>query len=159
MRAPSCSTSDMWSHAVLLVLLAFAFLPQINAQTVLPLVEKNGIFFVSVQINERSALLLLDTGARNTVVTPDIINRSIDVAPIHTGAKLSGLGGSNSAIAESRVRVELIPHDVMYLHVGVTKFPDYMKGAGGLLGNDVLGRFRIMIDYKARTLTVWKDVH
>jgi hypothetical protein len=130
------------------------FLPRINAQTVLPLVEKNGLFFVSVQVNERAALLLLDTGARNTVVTPDIIDRSMDAAPIRTGAKLSGLGGSNSAIAESRIRIEVVPHNPIYLHCGVMKLPDYLKGADGLLGNDVLSNFRLTIDYKARTLTL-----
>jgi hypothetical protein len=38
------------------------------------------------------------------------------------------------------------------------KLPDYLKGADGLVGNDVLSGFRIQIDYKARSLTLW-DSH
>jgi hypothetical protein len=138
------------------LLLLLASLPLVNAQTVLPLIEKGGTLFVTVKVNERDAFLLLDTGARTTVVTPDTINRSTDAAPIHGGAKLSGLSGSNGPIAESRIRVELIPHNPVYVRCGVMKLPDYLKGADGLIGNDVLGRFRIQIDYKAHTLTVWE---
>jgi hypothetical protein len=91
--------------------------------------------------------LLLDTGARNTVVTPELIGAD----PIHSGAKLNGLGG-NSAVGESRIRIELVPHSPFYVHCGVMKMPDYLKHADGLLGNDVLSKYRITIDYKAHTL-------
>ena len=145
-------------YRITLLLFVLLVVPFASSQTVLPLVEKNGLFFLSVQVNERPALLLLDTGARNTVVAPDAVNSSIDAAPIRSGAKLSGLGGPNSAISESRIRIELTPHNPIYVHCGVMKLPDYLKGADGLVGNDVLSGFRIQIDYKARSLTLW-DSH
>ena len=139
------------------VLLASSFAARqcANAQTVLPLTEKNRTLFVTIKLNDKPAVFLLDTGARNSMVTPEALERSPGASPA-SGAKLSGLGGSNISISEAPVQIEVVPHNVVYLHVGVAKLPDYMKGCDGLLGNDVLSKFsRILIDYKARTLIVW----
>ena len=138
------------------LLLFVALFPVLAAsQTILPLTESDHTYFVIAKINGHDTLLLLDTGARNSVVRPEVIQRA-GIVPT-PGAKLSGLTGQNVPISQAPVQIEIVPHNVVYLHVGVAKLPEYMKGCEGVIGNDVLSKFsRVLIDYKAHTLTVWQ---
>ncbi len=117
-----------------------------------PLVERSvatpfipgGPINVAASLNGAPLVLMVDTGADRTVVSPGALARA-GLAPVPGRAvRVLGVSGSTTAGEALVERLELAgtrvgPLPVIVLDVGVT-------GVDGLLGRDVLDHFTLTVD-------------
>jgi hypothetical protein len=110
---------------------------------------------VSVVVNERQrALMIVDTGAAATIITPVIARAlGITVPPDAPRRQLTLVGGHRIDVPFVRVATlrvaDALVHD---LEVGVLDVAPQAPVIDGLLGADFLGRFRVTLDTAAREL-------
>ena len=113
-----------------------------------------GLQFVIADVDGHPVRALLDTGARNTLMTRRFA-RSLGV----TDAMLAVDAGS-AAVGVSRLQIVVRRHRVGHIAVGPVAWPDVtvgvadvrLPGADLLLGADLLGRQRIWISTYRRLL-------
>ena len=134
---------------LLLVLAAPVFASSAHAQTVLPLVEKDNLLFTTVAINGHQVKLLLDTGASMTVMRSGVSH-----APIFKTVPVDGLGSKNKMpVIGASIALD---GESLMMEIGIFDSPGF-HGCDGLLGSDFLHFFkRFEVDYKAKTLSLWK---
>lgn len=111
------------------------------------------LILVPVTLNERhGATLLLDTGAQLTVLTPET-GRRLGVTPPAAAPRrsLTVLGGQTVDIPLVRLRsIELGSLRIENLEVGVFPVAPNAPMVDGVLGSDVLARYRVTVDHDAR---------
>jgi predicted aspartyl protease len=117
-----------------------------------PLNIEGARIFVTVRVNDKTARLLLDTGAGMTLVGPKFAQGTIELQRLN----IEQPGGNSQA---SIRHLSITVGDVMFKDhvVGVLDLTDVSSriGAGmdGLLGEDILCRFRsVRINFKGKTL-------
>ena len=117
----------------------------------MPLEEARGVWIVAVLLNgSRPARFLVDTGSSVTLLSPALgSSLGLGQAPARNPVELQTLSGlttgSSGRLASLKVgSAEL--HDVpVVLH-------DPGPGIDGILGNTVLGRYRVTVDGDRRLL-------
>jgi hypothetical protein len=125
------------------------------AVSTVPVQVVERMVLVSVTLGGRhGATLLLDTGAQYTVVTPALAQR-LGVAP-PTGAprrSISLIGGQKIEMPFVRLpAIQIGAVTVSDVEAGVHAVAPEAPMVDGLLGADVLSRFRITVDHEARQL-------
>ena len=111
----------------------------------IPLVRSGSHFLVDARLGSQQALLLIDTGASLTMLTPDTLNR------YGLGAHATGRTGLFNT-ANGRVNAPIYRLDTLSvgdwqvsdLNVGVLELGD--RGVDGLLGMNFLRHFQFFID-------------
>jgi hypothetical protein len=99
---------------------------------------------IAVSLNGATLVLMVDTGADRTVISPDALARAGLTAAQGRAVRVLGVAGSATAGEAVVERLELAgthlgPLPVIVLDVGVA-------GVDGLLGRDVLDRFTFTVD-------------
>ncbi|HET8575546.1 MAG TPA: retropepsin-like aspartic protease [Methylomirabilota bacterium] len=127
----------------------------LEGPTTTPIQTINNLTLVYTTINEiQGALMVVDTGAQRTLVTPALLRRmKLPVSADAPRRTLYGVGGH--AIEVSLVRIASVRTGaavVENLEVGVVDFLPRAPFIDGLLGGDYLGRFRTTLDSQARVL-------
>lgn len=121
---------------------------------------------LKAKINGKTATFILDTGASKTVMDINKINRFIK-EPIPELSEKSSTGlGTNSmqsytAVLKKFELGELKLKDYMSIfidlsHVNSAYSQIGIKEIDGVLGNDILMKYKAVIDYKKKELKLWK---
>jgi len=113
------------------------------------------LLMIPVEIHDRPYRFALDTGASTTVISPDVAREcEVDttVIPDMTG------GGGTVTASSALLRSLAIGHArISRVRVAVADFVDMLSEVtgtriDGILGTNVLRRFRVTIDYPAKSL-------
>jgi predicted aspartyl protease len=148
---------------------AFLFSVMLRRITSIPieilLIEDDGAhLLIKAKINGKNAKLLIDTGASRSVFDQEKIRAFVNDKFFEKHDKLSTGLGTNSmptstvTIKSFKLGELLIENFNAVLldlqHVNTTYVQLGYKAIDGVLGNDVLMRYKAVIDYKKLTLTL-----
>lgn len=127
-----------------------------EGQTVLPIMEKDGLLRVTVRLNDSPRVFLLDTGALVSLVSPEASGLSPAERSRLRKIKLYGAGGSGAEVRVATIKLTLgersVTGEVIVAEMGSLRLPEKYDG---ILGSDILRQFKkVIIDYKAHMLTV-----
>ena len=147
----------MGVKAVSVLIIALLFVLQASAQ-VLNMTIQQGVMFVSIKVNGKDAVMLVDTGATRTIIQPRVLG-------LTKQGLQSGQSGNGLIEKEGSVRAQVMRQ--ADLRIGERKFNRQTvvvldlsgeeKASGlridGLLGQDTLTQFHsVRINYKSKTL-------
>ena len=124
-------------------------------RTVVPIRKVGNAMFLTARANDQhAATLLLDTGATSTILTPALATR-LGIAP-GPGARrrtfnVAG-GGSFSVPIVRLAALRIGDYVVEELDVGVYNMLPHATNVDGVLGNDFLQHFRVLVDGDQRAL-------
>jgi hypothetical protein len=127
-----------------------------EGQIVLPITENDGLLRVTIRLNNTPRVLLLDTGALISLVSPEASGLSpVEISRLRK-IKLYGAGGSGTEVRVAAIMLTLgerkVTGEVIVGEMSNLRLPDKCDG---ILGNDVLSQFKkVVIDYMAHTLTL-----
>lgn len=125
--------------------------------TVVPIkVRRNRVFVTAVLNNQRSANLLLDTGATTTLLTPEMAEM-VGIAPEPDAEKatVSLLGDKQVEMPFVKLPIVRIGDaTVKNLSVGVYGVDPDKPHIHGILGEDFLSYYVVNIDHKSKKLTL-----
>lgn len=121
----------------------------------IPLLPGYRMAVLKAQFGERvAAPLLVDTGSSRTIVVPDLAQRlGLDVGHPLATMRLYGVGGDQHAVV---CQVDLLSIGAIVLRqheVVVADLPEILR-VDGLIGLDVLSRFRVTFEFDKRTLVL-----
>lgn len=167
MRAPRCGRRLLLSAAAVLLVACAGLAPGrrgtedaaaravLEAPTTTPIQTVNNITLVYATINgAHGALMIVDTGAQHTILTPALLRRMNvpvpDGAPRRTMFVVGGQALDVPFIRIASVRAGAAA--VENLEVGVYDVAPQARIVDGLLGGDFLGRFKATLDAQARLL-------
>ena len=127
-----------------------------EGQTVLPITEKDGLLRVTIRLNDTPRVLVLDTGALISLVSPEASGLSPAEISKLRKIRLYGAGGSGTEVPVATINLTLgerkVTGEVVVAKLGDLRLSDKCDG---ILGSDVLHQFKkVVIDYKAHILTV-----
>ncbi len=128
----------------------------------LPIRASNSrLFLVDIAVNDKPALMLLDTGASQTVFSPAAAARlGLPAATLLDTDRMVG-GGGEIPVRATSVRsiafgqVRLGPGRVYLLPELQTAAGSGELGYDGMLGNDVLGRYQLDLDFSHQTVRLY----
>lgn len=133
--------------------------PPAGLPVTLPVRFSQREIFVEVKLNGRDYLMMLDTGAGITVIDQPVA----EALHLPSGESMNVLGASGQGAASvTRLaslqigRVHLRDVQVAVTDLGLIRLIGGGR-LGGILGFNVLSRFRVTIDYHRRTLTLEKS--
>jgi len=133
--------------------------PPAGLPVTLPVRFSQREIFVEVKLNGRDYLMMLDTGAGITVIDQPVS----EALHLPSGESMNVLGASGQGaasvtrLASLRIgRVHLRDVQVAVTDLGLIRLIGGGR-LGGILGFNVLSRFRMTIDYHRRTLTLEKS--
>jgi predicted aspartyl protease len=125
--------------------------------TVVPIkVRRNRVFVTALLNDEKSANLLLDTGATTTLLTPEMAEMA-GIAPEPDAEK-----GTVSLLGDKQVEMPFVKLPVVRigdaivknLRVGVYGVDPDKPSVDGILGEDFLSHYVVSIDHKSKKLTL-----
>jgi predicted aspartyl protease len=115
----------------------------------------DGILLVEVRIDRTPAVLLLDTGAEHSILGREFAQR--------LGLRPVGLANIQKPYSSDQTEVVLVANvDIQSVHIKDIKMltDDLAASSGalgvhidGILGNDILGKFAVTLDYSAGSVT------
>ena len=125
-------------------------------------IEKYGMIFISIFINDKQAVMLLDTGCIGNIIDYSFLKKNnIDVPKLKRNL-ISGLNYErkirSSFIELKDVNIEnIFNSDIKFLTIDFSKTAksfekDYGIEMSGILGNDFLSKNNIIINYKNKTI-------
>jgi predicted aspartyl protease len=120
-----------------------------------PIQLMNNVVLVAASVNGgASALLIVDTGASATILTPRLLRRLELAVPADAPRRqLRVVGGEKLDVPFIRVSTIAIGGAMVKdQDVGVYDFAPDTPVLDGLLGGDVLHRFRVTLDRSARRM-------
>jgi predicted aspartyl protease len=127
--------------------------PPVTIQVPIQLI--NNVAIVAASINGgASALLIVDTGASATILTPRLLQRLDLMVPADAPRRqLTVMGGQRLDVPFIKVATIAIGDAVLKDHeVGVWDMDPQSPILGGLLGGDILHRFRVTLDRVAKRM-------
>jgi len=138
----------MIRHLLLVLFLAAPF--QVHAQTFrVSFHGVNGMILLDAQVNNKAAVLLLDTGADNSLISPEAAGVSAKLQAL----KATNTTGANGEYVKGRVDLRLAERHWIDRGVLVMDLSEVSKRLGtkidGFIGQDVLREFSaVRTDYK-----------
>jgi predicted aspartyl protease len=117
------------------------------------------LILMKAQLNDSTPLwFIFDTGATHTVVDTE----QAKTLNLKARGRITGTGSTGTAVA-SRVRgvsvtfsgVELLNQTIYTLPVAFLSAP-FGRHIGGVIGNDIIGKFVVEIDYANQTLSFYE---
>ena len=131
--------------------------PEELPPSTIPLASRSGHFFVDVSAgNKETVKLLIDTGASLTTLPSDFLQRlrrkKLAARVGHTQLKTAG-GYQFAPIYQLK---ELHIGNFIVRNLQVAELDLNELGSEGLLGMDVLGQFRFLLDQDRNTLTLYQ---
>jgi hypothetical protein len=127
----------------------------IGPPTSVPIHVAGNLSIVSVNLERRQpAFMLIDSGASSTIITPVMLRLlGLSVAPDAPRRKLTVVGGGRIDVPFVRLSsLSMGSAVVRDVEVGVYDVAPQVPVVDGLLGGDVLQRFRATVDAGARRL-------
>jgi predicted aspartyl protease len=152
--------------ALLWPTLAFAAC-QVDQRAVVPLQVVGSAVIVPVKVNGTEGSFILDTGAAQTVVTPDAVIHFSLALDEWTATTMRGVGGIERRRNADPRSVELggislhrrsLARDATLRVATLPRNMGVRQPIDGLLGRDFLSAFDLSLDLPHRTLTLY-DVH
>jgi Aspartyl protease len=125
----------------------------------LPFQNVNGVILIDAKVNDKPAVLLLDTGAGLTVLSPDAAGWSpADLKNAYTNRSAVGIDGEAHSMGNATATLEL-GRAITVTPVAVADLHTFAKTLNikldGILGQDVLREFSaVRIDYKSQRVTL-----
>lgn len=129
---------------------------------ILPIEEGNFHVFLKIRVGRRNARLLVDTGASKTVFDHEQVLKFIDAEDLQSlDIQSVGLGTSHvktqltqlKSVRFNDIRIPLLEVAVLNLaHVNSTYEMLQLPHIDGVLGGDILNRYKAVIDYGKQTL-------
>jgi predicted aspartyl protease len=129
--------------------------------TQLPLGENRGWFTTTVRINDHPVVMVIDTGAAHTAVSPELVKQLHLPQDRHSKLIVHGVGGDRQAaypVIAHAFRAgagHLVDYEMLVANVvepGAKLGPDVPQG---LLGIDLLSDYELEFDFPNRTLTLY----
>jgi len=123
----------------------------------IPIQLISNVVLVAASINGGpSALLIVDTGASATILAPRLLKRlELDVPADAPRRKLTVVGGEKLDVPFIHVASIAIGDAVLKdQEVGVYDFDPDTPVLDGLLGGDILHRFRVTLDRRAKRMVL-----
>lgn len=152
-------STERWLLVVLLLLAGCTTAPaetpprvSLPVPTSVPIQVIDGVTLVSASINRSpSAVLIVDTGAQWTILSPLAVKRFGVVVPDNAPRrKLAVVGGQTIDVPFVRIATLRVGEAVVEdFEVGVYEIFPQTKILDGLLGSDFLHRFRVTVDKAA----------
>jgi hypothetical protein len=124
-----------------------------------PFRNVNGVILLDAKVNDRPAVLLLDTGAGLTVLSPDTAAwRSATLKKRFASRLAVGIDGATRSMGNTTATFEL-GRAITVTPVAVADLQSFAKALNikldGILGQDVLRGFSaVRIDYKSQLITL-----
>lgn len=120
---------------------------------VVPVKVVEGMVFVPVKVNGVDTILMLDTGATNTVVSPEVVhvpvNAAIQTATVTEGHQQVSVGVARLDIQIGKAHFNAA---VVLTDLNAAQKARYGK-FDGLLGQSILGQFKsVRLDYQNRVI-------
>jgi len=115
----------------------------------------SNVVLVAASVNGgRSAILVVDTGASSTILTPRLLKRLEVVVPADAPRrKLTVVGGEKLDVPFIRIATIAIGEAILKdQEVGVYDINPEAPLPEGLLGGDILHRFRVTLDRTAKRM-------
>jgi hypothetical protein len=132
-----------------------------SAEVPFSLVAKH--IFLDGDVNEVPVSFLLDTGARNSIISASIADRArLGDAPRGGKGEVRGLDGNpvaTWAVNVERLRLgDWLRSDVPFLAAGLSVFESIgLRQGGGIIGNDFLDDYTMIeIDFARGVVSLWR---
>ncbi len=130
-------------------------------------IEDSGYhLLIEVKINRKTAHLLIDTGASKTVFDLSQIGNYLDNGAFTDSEVLSAGLGTNTLASKSAIlenlsigEFEIINYSAIVIdmqHVNESYQKLGLQAFDGILGSDILYKYKASIDYKTKTLKLRK---
>jgi predicted aspartyl protease len=135
------------------------------ADAELPISEVHGHFVTSISMNDRPVLMLIDTGASRTGLSPKFAESLGLPQDQHKLIHVAGIGGRSSAqhpFLVGSIRLgsqELENYDVMATSVVRPEFEADPASPVGLLGTDLLSKYDVEFDFPNQKMTLYTMSH
>ena len=167
MRAPRCGRCLLLSAAAVLLVACTGLAPGrrgtedasaravLEAPTTAPIQTVNNLTLVYATINDtHGALMIVDTGAQRTILTPSLLRRmNFSVPDDAPRRKMYVVGGQALDVPFIRIAsVRAGAAAVENLEVGVYDVAPRARAVDGLLGGDFLRHFKVTLDAQDRLL-------
>lgn len=125
----------------------------------LPVVNRDGLLFVTARVDGKPVQLVLDTGAQRSLLTEAAVRRLRLPSDPHHGTRTWGIGGPSSAFDAVVHRFTLggVAFDLPRITVGRFRLAALQGAADGMLGADVLSLFGIDLDAAAGRMVLYRD--
>ena len=123
--------------------------------TDVPIQVINNMVLVGASVNGGpTAILIVDTGASSTILTPRLLERlDVRVPADAPRRKLTVVGGEKLSVPFIKIRTIAIGEAILKdKEVGVYDINLGVSLPDGLLGGDILHRFRVTLDRTARRM-------
>ena len=122
--------------------------------------------FVEVEVDGNALTLVLDTGASQTIFDPELIADSLDFFSDLGEIQSSGINSEVEMSAGYVRNLQIGELFIPKMFVGLTSLAQVNliykrvsdKQIAGLLGSEILEKYRAIIDYGTRTLTLFETV-
>lgn len=114
-----------------------------------------GMILVKAEVDDRPAILVIDTGSSHTILSKKLCSQTLNLQPAPNASKGSGWVGNGSWIKASVKLGDAVWRDHKFL--AMDDFPDISATLGqtvdGIVGEDILQEFKtIQIDFTHRRL-------
>lgn len=121
--------------------------------TTIPFEEKNGTIILKCRINDspRVLRLLFDTGADGMAVST-ALGEELGLKVTRTN-NASVVGGNIQIQVSDNNTVHI--GDFVFPHQGIALFPDYKKDTDGIIGNTLLKKYIVKVDYDKKQLFLY----
>jgi len=129
--------------------------------TRLPLNESTGWFTTTVRINDHPVIMLVDTGAAHTAISPELAKQLRLPQDRRTRLTVHGVGGNMKAahpvIAHSfqAGKGHLVDYELMVANISGPSGKDKPDAPEGVLGLDLLSYYELEFDFPNRTLALY----
>ena len=122
--------------------------------TDVPIQIISNVVLVGVSVNGGpTAIFIVDTGASATILTPRLLERLDVRVPADPPRKLTVVGGEKLSVPFIKIRTIAIGEAILKdQEVGVYDINPGASLPEGLLGGDILHRFRVTLDRTARRM-------
>lgn len=131
---------------------------RVEKQAEIPLIIQRNFLLAPVTVNGDSVLLVVDTGAEATLLTPDAVSRLRLQTDPERHSLLIGVAGSvrSSNVMVHKVQLGDIVQTERSVGVGaIGNFPGTDRPVSGLLGTDVLAKYDVEIDAPNRRMALY----
>ncbi|MFT8718849.1 retropepsin-like aspartic protease [Acetobacter sp.] len=120
--------------------------------------DKNGSPLISVMLNGNPAVMMVDTGAENSLVTPDAVE-NFNLETTTRTVTTRGVGGAvrTPVISADTLKIgDAVASQVVFIEADMPSARKYGVPVAGLFGADFLSGYDVLFDLPKRQITLFR---